>query len=568
MSADVHYEIYVRKTKAGGWQLAEALGNRGDAMALATELIESRAALAVRVFKESFHADTGDFQSLRIHEAGEIPKEVEQIERPVELPCFRPQDLYSLHARHTIARVLKDQLAHWRVTTMELLHRADLVEKLEATGTVLQHAVQKVAVAHSGSTKQPVQEVVRKLNELIKRATERLYKDDRAKRFPKLSKDDIGAVARAVAGDGDAEYLLGAAIASTIKDEASFRAKLGKLLACMNRLPKEGDERSLCLTVVDNFVAEMVSGSAALAELIGNRDDLGASLLVMADLFLGASAPDREVHPGVEALAAEFKRGGLPNARAALAQRIMGDLRGVKRLCPDSLEGELDISRRLAMKMVMGQGKFLSIDEITEAFALRSKRLVTSEIINEYLANFASPDERIERLVLLEENVIGPENKRSLANYIQPLVTAHQTETAFLEGGDNVLKRLQRLADLQGRVLAAGFEEQQKRAISEALDALASRIVARASLFESILKRSMPSVDKVFALLKLCNKGILTRGEVSARAHLAVKKLMREQDFASGLTAGADGAARVEELKRLLADAGVDLSEGAGRSAA
>ena len=48
-----------------------------------------------------------------------------------------------------MGRLLIDFLSRNKITITELIHRADLLEKLEATGTVYQHAIQKIAVAQA-----------------------------------------------------------------------------------------------------------------------------------------------------------------------------------------------------------------------------------------------------------------------------------------------------------------------------------------------------------------------------------------------------------------------------------
>jgi hypothetical protein len=63
------------------------------------------------------------------------------------LPCFKPDDLYSYHARSTMARLLGEYLARQKLTVTELMHSGDALEKLEATGAAYQHAIQKIAVA-------------------------------------------------------------------------------------------------------------------------------------------------------------------------------------------------------------------------------------------------------------------------------------------------------------------------------------------------------------------------------------------------------------------------------------
>src|SRR6202012_4350108 len=127
---------------------------------------------------ETYNDETGDYLSLKIFEDGHNQMKVApaQEDAPHALPCFKPDDLYSYHARQTMARLLADFLARNKITITELIHRADMLEKLEATGTLYQHAIQKIAVAQAASTTIPVQQIVKSLNELTTQATQRVYR--------------------------------------------------------------------------------------------------------------------------------------------------------------------------------------------------------------------------------------------------------------------------------------------------------------------------------------------------------------------------------------------------------
>src|SRR6185295_11435684 len=115
------------------------------------------------------------------------------------------------------------------------------------------------------------------------------------------------------------------------------------------------------LHAIDTLVAEMLNGSAALADLLGHNPDLGHAILNLVELFLGS-----EVHiaegggRGINELARYFAKDELPEARAAIAARILSELKGMKRLCPCPLDEELKMLPRLANQLVRGQGKYLS----------------------------------------------------------------------------------------------------------------------------------------------------------------------------------------------------------------
>src|SRR5678815_3528350 len=80
--------------------------------------------------------------------------------------CFKPDDLYSHHARATMARILGDYLAAQKLTLTELIHSSWALEKLESAGTVYQHAIQKVAVAQSSESASSVTQIVKGLDGL------------------------------------------------------------------------------------------------------------------------------------------------------------------------------------------------------------------------------------------------------------------------------------------------------------------------------------------------------------------------------------------------------------------
>ncbi len=158
-------------------------------------------------------------------------------------------------------------------------------------------------------------------------------------------------------------------------------------------------------------------------------------------------------------LTQHFAADSLPAARTAIANRIMAELKSIKRLSGDMLLEEIAVMRRIANKLVLGQGKYLSHEDLIAAFTMRSRRLVTYEGLARFLDPIAAPDEKIEKLLTIEESIIGAENKRQLANVIPPLITAASFTNHFQDPATPVLARLQRIAELQARVLRSGLQD-------------------------------------------------------------------------------------------------------------
>src|SRR4051812_648681 len=315
MGREIHYEIFKRVGARGGWTMHDVRNDREGAITIAQELMAAEKATGVKVVKETYNDDTGDFLTLKIFEDGHNQMKVApaQEDAPHAIPCFKPEDLYSYHARQTMSRLLTDFLSRGKITITELIHRADLLEKLEATGTVYQHAIQKVAVAQAANTTTPVQQIVKSLNELTTQAFNRVYRDQRKGLFPDPAPEQFAELAGKLAAQSDASYIFNGALARHLKDATGWDHKVLMLITIMEKPPTEEAPRKLLLSSIDAFLAEILGGSAALQDLMGPAENLGQALNQMVNLFLGKLPEGSK--DGLAALTHHFAADDLPEAR-------------------------------------------------------------------------------------------------------------------------------------------------------------------------------------------------------------------------------------------------------------
>jgi hypothetical protein len=552
MGREIHYEVFRRAGARGGWTLHEVASSRDVALNMAKELMVSEQATGVKVVKETYNDDTGDFLTLKIFEDGHNQMKLApaQEDAPNALPCFKPEDLYSYHARATMHRLLRDFLTRNTITITELIHRADMLEKFEATGTAYQHAIQKVAVAQAASTTAKVQQIIKSLNELTTQAIQRVYRDQRKGLFPDPQADQFSELAGTLWGQGNAAYVFNGALARHLKSARGWDEKVLMLITIMESAPKEEDgPRKLILSSVDAILAETLTGAAALHDLMGTSENLGQALNKLVSLFLGKPPEGGGRGEGLAALTQHFATDTLPEARTAIAKRIISEFKSSKRLCPDSIVDELKALRSIANRIVMGVGKYLSHEDLITAFTLRSKRLVVQEALGSYITD-ATPDEKIDRLLFVEDNVIGAENKRQLGSYVMPILTSAAFENMFQNPRVPLMQRLQRLAHLQSRVRRSGFIDVTREAIAQRMDALAVQMEARNRLFDSIEARPTSAVDKAQTLLKLLTGGFLTEGALSTRARELILGHLAKPGFMTGYTAvlAQDAAAKKADV--------------------
>jgi hypothetical protein len=571
MPNQIHYEVFRRVGAKGGWSLVEVVVGRDAALKLAQTMMAEERATGVKVVKETYNDETGDYLSLKIFEEGHdssrlsVPAAAE--DAPQTLPCFKPDDLYSYHARATIGRLLGDFLGRNKITVTELIHRADMLEKLEATGTVYQFAIQKIAVAQAANSTSSVQHIVKSLNDLVTKACNRVYRDQRAGKFPDPLPEQFAILAAKLTGHADGFYLFNGALARHLKDCRGWDEKVFRLLSIMEMAPQDDGPRKLILSSIDAILAELLGGSSALRELLGPSENLADMLRKLVDLFLGKSRAGSA--DGLALLTRHFAADDLPEARTAIANRIVAEFKSNKRLMPDSLVEELKALRSIANSIVMGVGKYLSHDDLIAAFTLRSERLVMPEVLGPYLDG-ATPDEKVERMLFVEDNIIGAKNKRTLAVLIMPLIASAPFDTYFQDTKLSPVKRLQKLASLQGRIRRCGFIDVTRAEMAEKLDRLAVAVEARAKLLDSIKARPTIHVEKATTLIKLTAQGVFTEVALANKARQLILSYLSQPGFLAGYLAQlprdkdtpADSQAAMNELIGDLAKAGITAETG------
>jgi len=570
MAREIHYEIFRRVGAKGGWTLHEVVSSRDVALTMAQELMAGEKATGVKVVKETYNDETGDFLTLKIFEEGHNQMKVApaQEDAPHALPCFKPEDLYSYHARATMSRLLIDYLSRNKITITELIHRADMLEKLEATGTLYQFAIQKVAVAQAATTSTGVQQIIKSLNELTTQAFHRVYRDQRKGLFPNPESHQFADLARSLSGQGNAAYVFNGALARHLKEAKGWDEKVLMLITIMENPPSEEEPRKLVLSSIDAILAEVLGGSAALHDLMGPAENLGQALNNLVTLFLGKEPEAEARGKGLAALTHHFAADDLPEARTAVANRVIAEFKSSKRLCPESLVEELKTLRAIANRIVLGIGKYLSHEDLIAAFTLRSKRLVVQEAVGQFIAE-AAPDEKIDRILFVEDNIIGAENKRQLSNYILPVLNSAAFENIFQNAKTPLVHRLQRLAQLQARVRRSGFIDVTREEIAARIDLMAVQMEARGKLLEGIQARSTSAVDKAQTLLKLMVGGMLTEGLLANKARNLILGHLSQPGFLTGYMTTQvkdgeipDNEKAMAELVETLGKAGITAETG------
>src|SRR5262249_28872364 len=160
-----------------------------------------------------------------------------------------------------------DWLKRQGIVPFELLHRPDLAEKLEATGTELQHVVQKLAVPEAGETGQDLHELMRRWRALIDKSVTRLITDGRKNAFPDIVPSTLLATLDKLSGQPEKGYLFGGALAKVLGTDNRPAAKLEKLLLFANVLAEGLPGREWAMHVLEAPVVEIFAARSSLNDV-------------------------------------------------------------------------------------------------------------------------------------------------------------------------------------------------------------------------------------------------------------------------------------------------------------
>ena len=559
----IHYELFVRRNPGSGWVLDLATEDRARAVETAEALLTAGHVAAVRVSKEVLDPETREFRSVTILNKGapERGKQKKAIENREPL-CVSPQDLYTLHARERIGRLLDNWLLRQRATPFELLHRADLVEKLDASGVELQHAVQKVAVPEAQARGVGVHEIIRTFQTLIERTISRLIKDHRRGAFPDFHKENFASAIERLWNEPERGYLLGAGVAAYLTGSTSWDEKISRLLDLAEKAPTENGGRVAAMAALEQPLAEIVGGKAGLGELLGADLDLGDTLAAITRLA-GARAVEAliqmeptvanvmpQLSPAAARLATWLDGGQFDSVRAALAQRVLRELVGPRRLKPGDPEAEIACLRALAMALTAADGRILQLEDVHTAFSTRSATLVASDFVEALLGKDRSAREEVEILARLAENVTGAANKRQAARWLGANISALKFEKEMRYGPDTPPAKLAALAVLQRGLDRLGLPDEDRDVLKGRLGEIGGHVEADAKLVTLLVRASAPAVHKLGLLLRLAVGEAAPLGPAADRARLEALKLTRAPELHQEIARSPQAADKVRDLLR------------------
>ncbi|WP_417519051.1 hypothetical protein [Minwuia sp.] len=552
ISSNVHYEVLGQRGAA--WTILAVVDDQETAVRKAQEARVSFR--SVKVMRERFDKDSNTYRSGQIFFSGAESKPSRYNDEEMPSICWRVEDFYSYEGRRAINRLLRQELLEWGLTATELLHSPEMVQRLQDNGTSLQRAVQQTAIAQVKETGQGVQERIKQIYELIEKGVAALRRDSAA--FPGLNEGGLDDLIVQIAEKESRSYLLHGALAGYLAGARDFNDKMSRMLGMVR-----ADHPPWVHEVADTFVAELLSIGKVLHVLIGNTSSLKHEIEGAAFLSIGeVSAQDERFTPDARMVNRLIAAGKLPCTQQALTRYMIEAIKGKSRLVEGDILAESKAVGELASVLKRPDGEWIGKLPMVEAIGRRCARWLHPEAISELLAGAEDPKVKFDRLLKLEANVFGNQNKRKLGEFLMPIVISPQGEMYLTTEGGTVTQKLRRLKVMQDAVIGSGLPDMHRQKLAIKLDELACKVIRSTQLIERVTQGEGTVVEKCFSLLRMVVDGYFTRGKADEMARTAIRRSLAIPDFVSGFL----GAARTKEekmmkldaLSRLLTQAGIE----------
>ena len=582
MRVDEHYEVLILRQT--GWTLDCILFDRREAEAFASGLSRIEGFAAVKVVYSIFDPESGLFRESDLQRLenprGKVPGRFwpqqfddssvsrEPDARPAREPptpkvCSSPDDLYHPDARQTIITVLGSSLDTWAVTPTELLHLPAHALRLNETGTLMQGAVQKVAIGMSRQGGGAATALIKRLYAVITAAICRL-KEENADHTP----DPIRKRFR-----GLAERLYPA---------KSWGEKIDLLFCTLPPTPSEDD-----LHLVDAVTAEILSlnggmttvirANAGLPPLIPGKSkdgpseqEVGRPLIATISELLDildphGTSPRVEIKsPGMRHLLGFLRQHRLPDSFKAVLARIARELQGPRFLTGsvDVLDvvGESraigDVASRISL-LVRANGN--ETTDATTAIALenRSEALLRPEVLGMLLGKDAHTNFAV--MLAISQQLVGELNQRRIAKHLLACICGNDAISQQIQAdSSDIIGPLRRLAMWQEEVSSSAFPADLRQRLMTAIDMVCQTLIAKTGLYRELVRKTPQPFDQVLAIVDLAEMRAFTTGdalnEARRRALACVESAGGMRQFASELFDRSLSFDRMTNISRFLGE--------------
>lgn len=462
----------------GRWTTVAVHVGRSPALTQAEQLADSGKYRAVQVLSDSDRVGTEVIFEKTIDTEDEKPITVVPIRTaPV---CLDIIDYYRLPARRVISKVLRNYLDHNGFSALELLFDRTEMTLLERNESLFPKLIQQVSTAQAKELSVKPTERAEILYDAAAQINEKsLDYLDEEDGFSILKKHGVDALikqAKTKGTDTDAFLLIRHAFAVLLGDGGDWNSKIGLIVDLgKGELSDEG------LDCIDEVLAELLDGSAAVGELLGGQPDAFKANRAMLHLSEGRyQAPPNPISCIVE-FNDLMARHVLPQTRSVLYQRIASYLAGTRNLTREGPKAERESFAHLVRDLVEISGlKGGAI--VCESVTLRARIALSdgddlsfAEAITKITSMLPNRASRMGYLLELFQSDHGKRNGNVVLATLGRTIERTTSIASLVPEGSSEKVISDAMEGLKRKMSSEGLPEEWRKALSDTFDSLMSK---------------------------------------------------------------------------------------------
>ena len=480
METNLAGKTYEVQTESDGkWTFFASHNVKSQAIQQAQALLDSHKYSGVKVIAESDRKGDEIIFSERAEVTDKGLTIVPIDSSPV---CEDLADCYQLEARRTVGRLLRQYLDDVGMTAMELAFDFGRLKMLERDDKLYVGALSRLASLQvdKAAGEKPVDrqnKLERLYNQLMANAQRMMKREDLNEALQIGGLQALIDKVNAEAPAAERHMLILAGLAAHMGEQGDWSGKIEALVKLLG-----GQAGVVVQAYVDEALAEILDGTAAITELLGGVPDAAAAHRMLVQLCQGRLPEVKNPLSCINDLNKTMAAYELENARDAILGRVARGIGGVKPMTREGKDGERTALVAL-IRNLEGYAGLLGGPQMAEALTLRAKMalggadgdLSTEDAVGKILGYLPSLPSRAGFVLDLSATDTGAKQQavvvRNLAQAMRGL-----TGIDALTGGGQDAKMAKRVADvLKEKIAAAGLPEELKRTAAATLDkALAS----------------------------------------------------------------------------------------------
>lgn len=517
----------VQVSDGGRWITVDVHVGRTSAITQAEELAESGKYRAVQVLSDSDRAGTEVIFEKTLNSDNEKPITLVAIQQaPV---CDNITDYYRLPARRTIARVLRNFLDHKCISALELLFDRTELKLLERNDSLFPQFIQQIAKAQARELSVKPSERADILYAAVAQIIEKtlaFVNEEQGKAV--LAEQGVDALikwARTKGNEADSYLFVRHAFAGYLAAGGDWNSKI-KLIVELSKDELSPD----AIECIDEILAELLEGSAAMGELLGGQPDAFRANRAMLRLSEGRYIPPPNPLSCIAAFNDLMALHILPHTREVLYQRLASYLASTRNLTREGPKAERESFAHLVRDLVdlsglKGGGDVCESVTLRARFALsEDDDLSFAEAITKITDMLPTRASRMGYLLELFQSDHGKKNGKVVLNTLGRTLERTKSIASLVPEGSSEKVIADTMEGLRIKMLSEGLPEEWRQTLSKTFESLmlGSKTDSHVDTSNSIQEEELNEMIKKAPERKEINEGqvLFEEGDSGAEAYL------------------------------------------------